>query len=66
MLTVFLHSSHKKGKKKKRGGNKEEIYIKQCSFMVTTVTPLFHIHLDSYPDALRKKNFKRRRNCRDF
>ena len=66
MVTVFLHSSHKKGKKKKRGGNKEEIYIKQCIFMVTTVTSLFHIHIGGYSDALRKKIIKRRRNCRDF
>jgi len=66
MVTVFLHSSHKKGKKKERGSNKGEIYIKQCSFMVTTVTPLLHKYLDGYPKVIREKNIKRRRNCRDF
>ena len=32
--------------------------------MVTTVTSLFHIHLDGYPKTLRKKIIKRRTNRR--
>jgi len=34
--------------------------------MVTTVTSLFHIHLDGYPKTLRKKIIKRRTYRRVF